>query len=134
MSHVLFSLLTEITENDFNEEFDTAYEDSDQSSEPEEDQQSDNDQEDEEWLDDDMIFNEDDEDDGDDMEMDPSQTKPKKDLTSEKEKSSLTERLEIAMSSLVTVFPDTDLNFLVCFKKALSGFVCKHFFRNPIFD
>ena len=45
------------------------------------------------------------------MEMDPTQNKPKK--VGEKEKSSLTERLEVAMSSLVTVFPETDLDFLV---------------------
>ena len=62
-------------------------------------------------LDDDIIFNEDGDDSGDDMEMDPTQIKPKN--QAEKEKSSLTERLEVAMSSLVTVFPETDLDFLV---------------------
>merc|ERR1719357_2137892 len=60
--------------------------------------------------DDDIIFNEDGDDSGDDMEMDPTQNKTKK--VGEKEKSSLTERLEVAMSSLVTVFPETDLDFL----------------------
>ena len=48
---------------------------------------------------------------GDDMELDAAQVKPKKEA--EKEKSSLTERLEVAMSSLVNVFPETDLDFLV---------------------
>ena len=45
------------------------------------------------------------------MELDAAQVKPKKEA--EKEKSSLTERLEVAMSSLVNVFPETDLDFLV---------------------
>lgn len=45
------------------------------------------------------------------MELDAAQVKPKKEV--EKEKSSLTERLEVAMSSLVNVFPETDLDFLV---------------------
>ena len=45
------------------------------------------------------------------MELDAAQVKPKKEA--EKEKSSLTERLEVAMSSLVNVFPETNLDFLV---------------------
>ena len=45
------------------------------------------------------------------MELDAAQVKPKKEA--EKEKTSLTERLEVAMTSLINVFPETDLDFLV---------------------
>jgi len=99
------------------EDFDTANEEAsdsndileDSSSDILEDNESDNDQN-EEWLDDDLCFDENDDDSGDDMELDAAQVKPKKET--EKEKSSLTERLEVAMSSLVNVFPETDLDFL----------------------
>jgi hypothetical protein len=104
--------------NESNEEdFDTANEEAsdsndileDSSSDILEENESDNDQN-EEWLDDDLCFDENDDDSGDDMELDAAQVKPKKEA--EKEKSSLTERLEVAMSSLVNVFPETDLDFL----------------------
>ena len=79
-------------------------------------------------LDDDIIFNEDGDDSGDDMEMDPTQIKPKKEA--EKEKSSLTERLEVAMSSLVTVFPETDLDFLVSIEEFFQKQYIQTFRKN----
>ena len=62
------------------------------------------------------------------MEMDPTQIKPKKEA--EKEKSSLTERLEVAMSSLVTVFPETDLDFLVSIEEFFQKQYIQTFRKN----